>query len=360
MNKSIYKIFNSDEIVTYKYDELSDEEVNSIMSRFKSEYQQKKIHSKKLIRRFTAVLAAAVIAVSGGIFAYAYDKGLLQIIFGGENESYINLDGLTGEMEVQSLEVYRDDVTVTPEGYASDGTVIYCVFRMDFDKPLFRSANAEYSELFSEIEAGGKKYHEMHYSDKVMELGEMLPTGYKSSVDAQTSLKRADDDTMYAIFKVAPSMMSEGRKELDYTCFNIGMNNKPLIDEHIFSAEFSVNVTESGNVHMKTDGTFLEGCTLTVTPCTVRIEKDSAELFSIVDELIELTDDTIDQSFYILMNDGNKVYFDFFSGSSNQPESGNGYTELTAQIHMPVDINNAAAVVMGKYTFSVEQEQAIN
>ncbi len=357
MKKSIYKIFNSSENVNYKYDELSDEEVNSIMSRFRSEHQQKKIHTGKLIRKFTAALAAAAIAISGGIFAYAYDKGLLQIIFGGENESYINLDGLTGEMEIQSLEVYRDDVTVTPEGYASDGTVIYCVFRMDFDKPFFSSENAEYSELFSEIEVDGEKYQEVHYTDKIMELREMLPTGYISSVYAQTELKRADDDTMYAIFKVAPSMMSEGRKELDYTCFNIGKNNEPLIDGHIFSAEFSVDVTESGNVRMETDGTVLEGCTLTVTPCTVRIEKNSEELFSLIDELADdIVNPNPNQSFYILMNDGNTVYFDFFSGSSNQLESGDGYAELTAHIHMPVDINNAAAVVMGKYTFSVEHE----
>lgn len=347
---SIYKIFNSDEILSAEYEELSDSEVSGIMERFKAEHTQRSRCGKKLGRRFAAILAAAVVAASGGIFAYAYDKGLLSIIFGGGNESYINLDGLTGEMNIHSLEVYRDDVTVTPEGYATDGNVVFCVFRMDFGKPLFRSSKAEYSELFRKFEADGKIYCEDHYTDKVLALRETLPTGYDSSISANTVLKRADDDTMYAVFEIVPTLMSEGTKELDYTCFNIGKNSKPLIDEHIFSADFSVEIVDGGNVSMKTEGTVLEGSRLTVTPCTVRIEKYSNDLFEIYEKLRR--DFTEDQMFYLLMNDGNKVYFGGFDGSANQSDSGEAYTELSAQLDMPVDINNVAAVVMGDNVFS--------
>ncbi|MGN0666310.1 MAG: hypothetical protein ACI4KF_07270 [Huintestinicola sp.] len=353
MSMNIYKLLNSDEIMTTEYDELSNEEVSRIMTRFKSEHSQKKRDNKMIGKRFAAVLAAAVITISGGIFAYAYDKGLLQIIFGGESENYISLEGLTGEMDIHSLEVYRDDVTVTPEGYASDGNVIFCVFRMDFEKRLF--PEDEYYEVSNKTEVNGIKYMETHYTPKLDRLREMLPTGYDSSIEADTVLKRVDEDTMYAIFRIVPSLMSKGTKELDYTCFSIWKNNSPIINEHIFSADFSVDIKHSSHIEMETNGTILDECTLSVTPCSIGIESYSADLFIIIERLY--TDDFIsDNSFYVLMKDGRKIHFNGFNGSANQLESGEKYAELKSVTDLPVDTSNVQAVVMGENIFTVKGE----
>lgn len=207
---------------------------------------------------------AAVLVLMFGTVVYAAQSGLFSVIYDREAD-YSNFEGLTGEMDISSLECESDGLTVTPMGYAADSYSIFCVFKLDFDHdiPMY-------------------DYYEEQYIDGWGHDGvEMENTYARFSTNGGHSdirFVREDSRTFYCIFTVNCTGEMSGTIPIDFTCFNMSgvylnsgriISYDNIIDSSLFSADFTVEIPDYVNRYAGGDG-----IEFTITPCGVAADTE--------------------------------------------------------------------------------------
>lgn len=214
---------------------------------------------------------AAVFALMVGTAVYAAQSGLLGIIF-EKDRDYSGFEGLTGEMNISSLETYYDGTDITPVGYAADSYNIYCVFRMDLDEPLPDDYDY-YGEEY--IDGWG------HFSIDMMRTFESFSDDGTSGGGTDIRFIREDSDTFYCIFTAYCIDKMHGTIPLKFTCLNLSgiyigkkgmISFDNLISEKIFTADFTVEIPECEPVSIKSGG-----ITFSVTPCGITADTEGLD-----------------------------------------------------------------------------------
>lgn len=315
-------------------DELYDRILKSLHSA--EEIPQRKKHKK--IRMTSAAAVIAAVMSLCGITVFAAGGGLIEIIFGKEDDRF---DYMTGDFKNLNIEILHEGVSVEPIGYTSDGFNTFFVFKVDLPEKLpdgdkFYQGRLDgygtvyHRQLIKELEKANQKY---------------------SSLSSGTKYIRADDDSLYMISYITTDAEIKGEYSFGFFGGNIRDSSRYLYNGNLFYIEFDADIIGTESVEITVEP--IEGYSSDIIISECGIIHKIYRFTAASGKLPSVRDMDPERSVYVTLKNGERVLTEYHQGVYGGDTSFNVGTEQFT-FEYPVQLSEIESVTLDDKTYPVQ------
>lgn len=302
-----------------------------------SEKATKRKKHKKIRLTSAAAIAAAVMSLCG-ITVFAANSGLIEIIFGKEDDRF---DYMTGEFKNVSIEILREGVSVEPIGYTSDGYNTFFVLKVDLPEKL-----PDGDKFYQGMQDG---YGVINH--KQLEKSLKSTDSNFTTMSVYTEYLKADKDSLYMINCISTDGKVSGEHSFAFFGGNLRNGEQYLYNGNLFYIEFDAVIKETES--MELCGEYENGYmdSMTVSECGLIIRRfRNTAVTGYRKEIPYFYDETI----YVTLKNGDTVFCENRTwGTASEYSGGIDMTEQCI-FEYPIQLSEIASVTVGDVTYPVE------